>query len=513
MGSLAEVMTMASHPALDIDLLRSFALIAESGSFTRAAERVGRSQSAVSLQVQRLEALIGHRLFVRGKGAIVQLTPEGQDLLGPARELLLLNDATVCTLRAGPEQAGPVALESPVAEARLSNRPSIAVLPFKKFSGDPEQDHVAAGIVEDITAALSRITWLSVRTRSRGLSHDGNASDTSQPKQAPGVRYLLQGGVRKAGNRLRITAQLLDAATGRQLWADRFDGMLDEVFDLQDEIADRVAGIVEPSLRRAEIKRSKRKQTDAVDAYDCYLRASPYVAAQMPEDARQAIELLDRALQLDPDYAAAHALIAWCHELCFARGGFAADHKSAALRHAGTVLANDTDDGTALAVAGFVTSLLTADRDAALGAIDRGLAANPSSATVLYLGAQAHALAGECDRATSFADRALWLSPFDPLAFQAHMALAESAVLDERYDDAAACFGRAARARPSFSTAHIFQGIALTLAGHTALALPKVRHGLALEPGFRTRLFFEHGWAEPMREKLVHGSRLLGLAA
>jgi tetratricopeptide (TPR) repeat protein len=274
-----------------------------------------------------------------------------------------------------------------------------------------------------------------------------------------------------------------------------------------------VAGIVEPSLRRAELERSRRKRSSVVDAYDCYLRALPLAAAQMPEPASRAIQLLDRALQLDPDEAAAHALIAWCHELCFARGGFVEAHKSAALRHAGTVLASDTDDGTTLATAGFVTSLLTEDHDAALAAIDRGLAINPSSATVLYLGAQAHALAGDRDKAVSLADRALWLSPSDPLAFQAHMALGEAALLDERHADAAACFARAARAKPNFSSAYIFQAIAMALAGHTAQGRSRARRGLDLEPGFRSRLFFEHGMAQPLREKLVDGSRLLGLAA
>ena len=511
---------MASHPALDIDLLRSFALIAESGSFTRAAERVGRSQSAVSLQVQRLESLVGHRLFVRGKGAVVQLTPAGQDLLGPARELLLLNDATVALLRAGspppaagPGEAGPMALERPFATGRLRDRPSIAVLPFMNSSGDQQQDHVAAGFVDNIVLALSRIRWLSVTMRGTRSAPENRAVDTRLLEQELGVRYVLQGGVHSAGNRLRVTARLLDAETGRHLWADKFDGGLDDVFDLQDRIADRVAGIVEPSLRRAEIERSRRKRPGHLDAYDCYLRALPLAAAQMPDEAGRAIPLLDRALKLDPDYAAAHALISWCHELCFARGGFVEAHKSAARRHASTVLASDTDDGTALAVAGFVMTLLTADHHAALAAIDRGLALNPSSATVLYLGAQAHALAGVSDKAMSFADRALWLNPFDPLAFQAHMALGEAAVLDDRHDDAASCFARAAQAKPNFSSAYIFQGIASALAGQTAQGRHIARCGLALEPGFCTRLFFEHGLAQPLREKLADGSRLLGLAA
>jgi len=510
---------MASHPALDIDLLRSFALIAESGSFTRAAERVGRSQSAVSLQVQRLESLVGRRLFVRGKGAVVQLTPAGRGLLGPARELLLLNDTTVAKLRAGsrapeagPEAAGAMTVERPLATGRLRDRPSIAVLPFRSPGGDQAQDWVAAGIVEGIALALSRISWLAVTMRGTRAAAEDSAVDPRLLEQQLGVRYVLRGGLHRAGNRLRVTARLLDAETGRHLWADKFDGALDDALGLQDHLADRVAGIVEPSLYRAEIERSRRRRTDHLDAYDCYLCALPLAAAQMPEAAGRAIPLLERALNLDPDYAAAQALIAWCHELCFARGGFAEAHKSAALRHAGTALAGDGDDGTALAVAGFVMTLLTTDHQAALGAIDRGLAMNPSSTTALYLGAQAHALAGDAAEAMALADRALWLNPFDPLAFQAHMALGEAALLDDRHDDAAACFARAAQAKPNFSSAHLFQGIALALAGRAAQGRPRARCGLALEPGFRTRLFVEHGLAQPLREQLARGSRLLGLA-
>ena len=385
---------------------------------------------------------MGHRLFVRGKGGIVQLTPQGRYLLGPARELLVLNDDVVGALRAQPQhaetgavQSGPAVPERPPARGSLLDRPSIAVLPFQNMSGDPEQEYFADGMVDDIIAALSRIKWLSVTARGSGCTYKGKAVDTCQVGRELGVRYVLQGGVRKAGSRVRITAQLLEAETGTHLWADKYDGALEDVFDLQDQIADRVAGIVEPSLQRSEIERSRRKRTESLDAYDLYLRALPHVAGQMPQDARRALPLLEQALKLDPDYIAAHALIAWCHELCFTRGGFEEANRSAALLHAGATLASDTDDGTALAVAGFVITLLTTEDGAALSTIERGISVNPSSATALYLGAQANGLAGSPETAMSFADRALRLSPFDPLAFEAHLALGEAALQDERYED------------------------------------------------------------------------------
>lgn len=388
---------------------------------------------------------------------------------------------------------------------------SIAVLPFQNVSGDPEQDYFAAGVVEDIVASLSRMRWLSVMKRPIGLFRSNGAVDLSQAGAAFGARYVLAGGVRKAGSRVRITAELLEARTGRQLWAGKFDGAIDAVFELQDEVADRVSGMVEPSLRRAEIERSLRKPVENLDAHDCYLRALPHVAKQMPEHAMLAIPLLERALRLDPYYAAAHALIAWCHELCFARGGFDEAHRSAALLHAGMTLTSDTDDGTALAIAGFVTALLTADHDTALGAIDRALAMNPSSPTALYIGAQANALAGECDVATSLADRALWLSPSDPLAFEAHMALGESAIQADRYDEAAAYFARAARAKPNFSTAYIFQAMAMVQAGKSDRALVRLRRGFELEPDFSIRALSEHVYADPLRERFVQSARFLGL--
>src|SRR5271163_1991448 len=175
------------------------------------------------------------------------------------------------------------------------------------MSGDPEQEYFVDGMVEDIITGLSRIKWLFVIARNSSFIYKGKAVDIRQVGRELGVRYVLEGGVRKAGNRLRITAQLVEAETGAHLWADKFDGALEDVFDFQDQITDRVVGVVEPSVRRLEIERSRHKRPESLGAYDLFLRAQPHMQAHMPAGARIAIPLLEEALRLEPDYVAAHS--------------------------------------------------------------------------------------------------------------------------------------------------------------------------------------------------------------
>ena len=184
------------------------------------------------------------------------------------------------------ETSGRRRLKQPSQQLALPDKPSIAVLPFENMSGDPEQEYFADGVVEDIITGLSRIRWLFVIARNSSFVYKGKAVDVRQVGRELGVRYVMEGGVRKAGNRMRITAQLIEAETGAHLWADKYDGALENIFDLQDQITEQVVGIVEPSLQRSEIERSRRKRPENLDAYDLYLRALPHVAAQMPHDAK-----------------------------------------------------------------------------------------------------------------------------------------------------------------------------------------------------------------------------------
>ena len=233
--------------------------------------------------------------------------------------------------------------------------------------------------------------------------------------------------------------------------------------------------------------------------------------SHMPADARIAIPLLEQALRLEPDYVAAHAHLAWCHEWCFTRGGFDEADRTTALTHARRALASDADDAASLAVAGWVIIVLSKELETALSAVERAISLNASCAMAHYYGALVNAFADRPKAVLFHANRALRLSPFDPKAFEAHLALGMAAVSEGRYDEAAASFARASEINPDESVMAFFHAIALALAGRVNDAAPSVRRGLALEPGFRLRVFSEFGMAQPLADTFSKGGRLLGL--
>jgi adenylate cyclase len=405
----------------------------------------------------------------------------------------------------------PATPQKPSAPLALPDKPSIAVLAFQNMSGDPEQEYFADGVVEEIITGLSRIKWLFVIARNSSFVYKGKAVDVRQVGRELGVRYVLEGAVRKAGDRVRITAQLLEAETGAHLWADRYEGKLEDVFDLQDQITEKVVGVVEPSLQQSEIERSRRKRPENLGAYDLYLRALPHTMSAMPAEARIAAGFLRDALKRDPNYAAAHAFLAWCHEICYMRGGRDEADKIAGLRHARTAIASGTDDATALAAAGFVMGVLSKDYKAAAGVIERALSINPSSAAAHYWGALIHASSGNFAAVTAHANRALRLSPFDPVAFVAHIALGHVAVYEAHYDEAVSHYAKAVQVNPRFSWLQFCQAVALALAGRVEEAGPIVRHLLELNPGFRSTSVFDYSVVGTFAARFKEGARLLGL--
>jgi adenylate cyclase len=261
------------------------------------------------------------------------------------------------------------------------------------------------------------------------------------------------------------------------------------VFDLQDRITQSIVGIIEPSLQRAEIERAQRKRPDSLDAYDLYLRAVPYMASAMPEDAAIGMGYLEDALKLDPNYAVAHAYMAWGLEIRFVRGGFSQADAAAGLRHARAALAHGADDATALAVASLSTLHLGHDFDAAAGAIARAVSLNGSCATAFYLGAHIHAMKGDAATAEDFAEKALRLSPFDPLSYFALHAMGTVRVRRGQFEDAAAYYLKATQANPRFSVLYALHTAALAQAGRLDEARLVASRLLAVEPNFRLGAF------------------------
>jgi adenylate cyclase len=373
---------------------------------------------------------------------------------------------------------------APVASLPLPDRPSIAVLPFANMSGDPEQEYFVDGMVEDIITGLSRIKWLFVIARNSTFAYKGRAVDVKQAGRELGVRYVLEGSVRKLGNRVRITGQLIDATTAAHIWAERYDRALDDVFALQDELTISVVGAIEPSLRQAEIERAKRKRPDSLDAYDLYLRALNDAFSGMPGPSAKALPLLEQAIAIDPDYAAAHAAIALCHRHRYLRGGLREEDRLAALRHARIAIAAAGDDATALGAAAFVVGSEDRDYDTAFNAFDRALASSPSSFVALSYGSMIRGWAGDYATAVEYGERAIRLSPFDQALYLPYLGLAYAHYFAGDFEQAAFAASRSAQANPQFSPPLIIRVAALAKLGRDDEARASVPRLLELWPNF-----------------------------
>jgi len=398
------------------------------------------------------------------------------------------------------------------AAALPEDGPSVAVLPFANMSGDAEQEYFVDGIVEDIITGLSRIKWLHVTARNSTFAYKGRTVDVKQVGRELGVRYVLEGSLRKAGNRVRLTAQLIEAVSGRHVWAERYDRALDDIFAVQDEITLSVVGYIEPSLRQAEIERAKRKRPENLDAYDLYLRALPYAMVFMPGDADKALPLLRQSLDLQPDFAAAHAAAAWCHEQRYLRGGLDPADKTAALDHARAAIEAGADEAGTLATAGFVIGLVDHDYDTAMNAIDRGLALTPSSSLALSLGSVILGHAGRTAEAVEYAERALRWCPLDRTVHLPYVGLSIAHCAAGNWEAAIPVCGKAEQANPRFSLPYFLRAAALSRLGRTDEAKVPAQRGLELEPGFTVAGFVRaHTGRAEIWEPIGDALRPLGL--
>jgi len=295
----------------------------------------------------------------------------------------------------------------------LPDKPSIAVLPFANMSGDPEQEYFADGMVEEITTALSRIRWLFVIARNSSFTYKGQAIDVKQVGRELGVRYVLEGSVRKAGGRVRITSQLIDALTGTHLWADRFDGSLEDVFELQDNVAITVAGVIEPTLQVAEAARSAQRPATDATAYDLYLRALAAFFPVTREGVITALKCIEQAVAIDPHYAPALAWTAVCHLRLISEGWVEQPeaHRAKAIDLAHQALQAGESDPGVLANAALVLAQFGEDIEVMTGLIDRALTLNPSFARGWFRSGLIRIYAGQHDLAIGHLETSMRLSP------------------------------------------------------------------------------------------------------
>ena len=369
---------------------------------------------------------------------------------------------------------------------RLGSKPSIVVLPFTNMSGDPEQEYFADGIVEELTVALSHMRWLFVVSSS--FHYKGRGVGVRQVGQELGVRYVLEGSVRKAGSKLRIAAQLVDAETGANLWAERFQGNLEDIFDLQDQLTARVVGAISPRLEAAEIERVKRKPPASLDAYDHFLRGMGELHKWTREGNEEALTQFYRSIEIDPNYAAAHGLAARTY-VQRNSGGWMSDHASEIIeaeRLARRAVLLGRDDAEALCTAGFALADICgeiADGDAF---IDRSIAINPNLAWAWIYSGWVKASRGEPELALECLDRARELSPLEgPQSFSIWAGIAFAHFVAGRYSQALSSAEASVRDRPNFLLPHLIAASSAGLVGALGNAKKAIARVRVIDPGLR----------------------------
>ncbi len=337
----------------------------------------------------------------------------------------------------------------------LPNKPSIAVLPFQNLSADPEQEYFADGIVEEIITALSRFSGLFVIARNSSFTYKGRAVDVKQVGRELGVRYVLEGSLRKSANRVRITGQLIDASTGAHIWADRFDGALDDIFDLQDRVTATVVAAISPRLEQAEIERIKHKPTESSDAYDCFLRGISVIHELTRAPTDEALKLFGRAIEIDPDFAAAHGMATWCYVQRKANRWRNEPLREVAetSRLARRAVNLGKQDPVALSTAGHALAYVACDLESGLIFVERALALNPNLAFAWFARAWNCIWLGQPEKALQDFSHVMRLSPLDPLMPNIHAGMALGHFVAAQYDQAATLAEQVLREKPELHVA------------------------------------------------------------
>jgi TolB-like protein/tetratricopeptide (TPR) repeat protein len=428
--------------------------------------------SNLTVQIAALRRVFGDE--AAGEGWIETLPRRGYRFIGPQQP----------NAAAGGVSASHA---EPPSQPASASRPSIAVLPFTNMSGEPEQEYFADGMVDEVITGLSRIKWLSVISRNSTFIYKSKPVAVKEVAEKFGVRYVLEGGVRKAGNRVRVIAQLIDAETGAHLWAEQYDHVLDDIFAVQDEITMCVVGAIEPSIRKVELDRVKRQRPNSFSAYDLLLQSQQHVFAGMPSEAAKAIQLLEAALKLEPDYSTAHAYMSWCMHSRFGRGGLREEDRLAAIHHARAAVRLGNDDATALAIAALVLAYDGHDIPMALKVFDRALELSNCNIFVLCWHAAILAWIGNSELAIKRANLALRLGPYDSLNWRANHALSIAYFHSRRYDEAADAARNVVDANPVYSMPRAILSAALMRLGRTDEAKAMAETVLQREPSFTVR--------------------------
>jgi len=403
----------------------------------------------------------------------------------------------------------------PASALALPDRPSIAVLPFDNLSGDPEEAYFADGIAEDLITALSRTSALFVIARNSSFSLRSEKHEFRTIGGKLGVRYLVDGSVRRAGSNVRLNAQLIEASSGNHIWAGKFDGALDQIFELQDQITTSLIGMIAPKLRAAEVARASRKRADSLDAYDLVLRSFPKQAPTSKDSLAEAIELLDRATALAPSYAEALAYGAWCRVLRPSNGYSedpARDFREAA-DLAGRALKADPGNPVALRSAGFVVAFTDREYQVGLELIDQSLAIDPNSASSWAWRGWVSAFAGASETATAEFAKAIRLSPFDQWMNAYSVGMAFSLLTSGQFEEGLRWARKGLQEGPGWGAAHRYLIAALSLTNQDADARAAAQRYLALEPGFTLRHLIETGpyRRTPNQERVFAAMRQAGL--
>ena len=403
------------------------------------------------------------------------------------------------------------ALEPPEPALALPDKPSIAVLPFENMSGDPDQEYFADGMVEEITTALSRFKWLFVIARNSSFTFKGQAVDMKEVGRRLGVRYAVEGSVRKAAGKARITGQLIDTVTGAHLWADRFERDLADVFALQDEVTIAVVSAIQPKLLQTEIAMAARRRPENLTAYDFYLRAMQQTYLLTHEGLAEAIRLARCALELDPRFGLAAALAGTCH-MQNVLWGYTVDRqfdRNEAVRLSRLALSLDDGDADTLAWACLIPAYMVGDYESAIETANRAVALNPNSYSAWSRRGWVYHLAGKPDEMVLSFERAIRMSPVDPLLHISFVGLGYAFIELGRFDEAVVSGKKAQRQNPSFPVAYRCLASAFAHLGRNTEAREAAARVLELDPAFTIS-----GWiaqAGPNAKQLIEGLRKAGL--